>query len=130
MTHADIDRTTDRLVAELKQIAAEMAQPVCPCCHRPLGRALTASELPFLARPTSGYVIGPVLDLLAAAWPRAIPAAALLEHVYAGRPNGEPDSASKCIQVTIGRLRRQLAPYGWTISDGRLGGYRLERVAG
>lgn len=107
-----------------------LAQPVCPCCRRPLGRVLTASELPFLAQPASSYVAGPVIDLLAAAWPRAIPAAALLEHVYAGRPNGEPDSANKCIQVTIGRLRRRLASYGWTITDGRRGSYRLEKVAG
>jgi hypothetical protein len=107
-----------------------LAQPVCPCCRRPLGRASTARDLAFLALPGNSRNAGPVLDLLANAWPRPISTAVLVEHVYAARPNGEPDTAIKSIQVTIVHLRRRLAPFGWTITDGRSGGYRLERAAG
>lgn len=108
-----------------------LAQPVCPCCRRPLGRALTAKDLHFLALalPANGRVTGPLLDLLVVAWPRAISTTVLVEHVYATRPNGEPDTGIKSVQVAIGHLRRRLAPHGWTVTDGRRGEYRLERVS-
>lgn len=106
-----------------------LAQAFCPCCHRPLGRTLAASELSFLALalPANSRVTGPLLDLLCDGRPRKIEV--LVEHVYASRPNGEPNCGVKSIQVAIVHLRRRLAPYGWTITDGRRGGYRLERVA-
>lgn len=106
-----------------------LAAPLCPCCLRPLGKRLSARQLPFLARPANATIARPVLQLLARAWPRPVPLAYLVEHAYAMRPDGGPESAAKCVQVTISRLRRQLAPYGWTISDAwGSGAYRLERI--
>ena len=107
-----------------------LAKPLCPCCRRPLEQALTARDFRFLMLPGNARVAGPLLELLTGAWPRSISMAALVEHVYAARPNGEPDTAVESVRITIWHLRRRLAPYGWTITDGRKGsGYRLERLA-
>jgi DNA-binding winged helix-turn-helix (wHTH) protein len=106
-----------------------LAKPLCPCCLRPLAEKLTARDFRFLELPGNASVAGPLLELLAAAWPRSISKQALIDHVYGDRPDGGPDTASDCIRMTIWNLRRRLAPFGWTISDSRKGGgYRLERV--
>jgi hypothetical protein len=101
---------------------------ICPCCRRPLEAALSAPELCFVALPPNSSVARPLLELLAATWPRPVAAAVLVEQIYAARPNGEPEYAMKSVQVAIVYLRRRLKPLGWTITDGRRGSYRLERV--
>jgi hypothetical protein len=104
------------------------AQPLCPCCRRPLDR-LDARQLAHLPFSRNATVAPLLLSILAHAWPRFVACETLVEYVYQARPNGEPETAAKSIQTTIVHLRQRLAPYGWTISDARASGYRLERVA-
>jgi DNA-binding response OmpR family regulator len=104
--------------------------PICPCCRRPLDEAVAVRDLVYIKVPPNSRVGARLLSILITAWPREISCSVLVEHVYASEPNGEPEWAEKSVQVTIGHLRRRLQAYGWTISDSRGGGYRLQRMAG
>lgn len=101
---------------------------LCPCCGQPIERELEARDLSAIPLPCNSSVARPLIELLGKAWPRAVSTAQLIEHAYATRPDGGPEYAVKSVHVTIMRLRRRLMRHGWTITDARRGGYRLERV--
>ncbi len=104
----------------------------CPCCGAPIAadrlpaRMLTdVRGLPLQERR--------ILEALVRAYPRAIDGAGLVDAVYFDRPDGGPLDAANFVQQLVSRLRRRLAPLGWTIplayrstEDRR---YRLEKAA-
>lgn len=46
--------------------------------------------------------------------------------IYSDHPDGGPDGAFDSVKVMIGRIRRKIEPFGWTITKNE---YRLRRIA-
>lgn len=103
----------------------------CPTCGHLLSAIPVAgvSEVPLEGQARK------IVELLAKAYPKSVSRTAIWDALYGDDPNGGPDNPDAVINVRIYRLRRQLAPYGWTIprastGRGNHGRYRLAPVAG
>ncbi|MFC3208124.1 helix-turn-helix domain-containing protein [Aquamicrobium soli] len=103
----------------------------CPTCGHELAVMPLAgvSEIPLEGQARA------IADLLAKAYPKSVSRTAIWDALYGDDPNGGPDNPDAVINVRIYRLRKQLAPYGWTVPKaspgrGNHGRYRLVRLAG
>ncbi|OQM74914.1 winged helix-turn-helix domain-containing protein [Manganibacter manganicus] len=68
--------------------------------------------------------IGIIVKTLAEAYPRAVSKGALFDALYASDPNGGPDDPN-IVNVLLYRVRKQIAPFGWTIPLSR-GGHGIQ----
>lgn len=99
----------------------------CPTCGQttaalPIARVLDAP----LTRAERRMV-----EVLVQKYPTPIPITALVEAVYYDDASGGPDDPEQVVRVFIGRLRRKLPAYGWTVprsksGPGNYGSYRLQ----
>lgn len=69
-----------------------------------------------------------ILEALVAGRHRFTPMSALVDAVYADRPDGGPMDPSKIIRVVISRMRPRLSTLGWTVELRWGVGYRLQRL--
>ncbi len=91
---------------------------LCPTCHRPMNayppiEALKEARLEPQLRK--------IVDLLAAAYPRAVLVNAIFDSLYGEDPQGGPDNPGNAVKGRVSRLRKRLSPYGWTISHANCG---------
>lgn len=101
----------------------------CPTC----GHAMEAkrASLETLSSAPFEPQLRLIIDALAKAYPRFVTTDFLLDHLYGGRQDGGPDNAESLIRTRISKLRKQLAPYGWTIpkhGSGNQGRYKLQPI--
>jgi hypothetical protein len=89
---------------------------VCTVCGQP--RAATLGELPHLALEGQQRV---VLSILCDVYPGGLTSVELVERMYKGTRDYGPDGAPSVLKAQIARLRRLLAPRGWTIPKGYRG---------
>ena len=90
----------------------------CPCCGGHIGEAAPLSALvEAVSSPTRRAIV----ELLSARAGRPVMRDAILERVYGGRADGGPDTADKVIMTQVSRLRREIEPFGWTITHGKGG---------
>ncbi|WP_309086411.1 helix-turn-helix domain-containing protein [Chelativorans sp.] len=99
----------------------------CPCCGQPIN----AGRAPIEALDAAPLATVPrtIVNALAEAYPRSVPAEFLIERIYSG--SHEPENARTALNVQLSRLRDKLALYGWTIPRGPTGrgnraSYKLE----
>lgn len=102
----------------------------CPCCGAPMNAdAAAVKSLEHVkASPTERVLLRTLIDR----YPRAISRDALTTCLFSGAD--APESDFRQMQVYAARVRKLLAPHGWTISGskggrGNTGLYRLERLA-
>lgn len=82
-----------------------------------------APELPALVLPNKR---AEVLLRLQQANGAMVTADQLIEAIY--DPDDEPETARNLVQVHVSKLKREIAPMGWTIKGFRHQGYRLMRI--
>lgn len=97
----------------------------CPCCgaemHTPGLSALRYIRVTTLQRQ--------VLDVLINAFPRTLSTRQIADRVYADDPNGGPDKAEGCIEVSLYRIRKVIKHVGWTAgTSGPHGGIGLRQI--
>lgn len=96
---------------------------VCPCCSQ----AVAKPDPQMLRFVRLGEGIGRiVLDILIDRFGLDIPITAVVARAYDGVRDGGPEGARECVHVSVVKLRKKIAPFGFRISDGRGGSYRLE----
>lgn len=110
-----------------------MIQCICPTC----GSFVAAKFNPELAQIGLEIVATPgerlLFKMLAKAYPNPVRSTVILNEMYGLRADGGPERGSAVVKVQISRLRRALAPHGWTVPR-RTGGagvqawYCLERI--
>lgn len=62
-----------------------------------------------------------VLDALSRSIGKPVTRDSIIERVYGGRADGGPDDADHVIKAVVSQLRRQIEPFGWTITHGKGG---------
>lgn len=102
---------------------------ICECCGKKL-----ADEVKYLSEIGLSVVERGIMSVMIESTPNPVTLETLLSRVY-DTPRTVTRNASIAIRVTITRMRKKLAPHGWTInSDGGKGGrghiarYTLEKV--
>lgn len=65
-------------------------------------------------------------------YPNLVPMSKIIREIYASDPHGGPERPHNVVSMMISKLRKQIQPYGWTITpsaSGRrgTGRYKLER---
>lgn len=98
----------------------------CPCCGSStdyvLPDALSYINLPKLAKKT--------LEVLIAAYPRALSRNDIASRVYSDEPTGGPDAAETAVSCYMLRMRPKLNAAGWTVGwDTEASGIRLRPLA-
>lgn len=69
-----------------------------------------------------------IVDALLRAGRSYVAKSRLINAVYGDDYDGGPEDAEACIHTHLSRLRDQIRPHGFTITNSRHLGYRLERV--
>lgn len=69
-----------------------------------------------------------LIDALLRAGRSYVAKSRLINEVYGDEYDGGPEDAEACIHTHLSRLRDQIRPLGFTITNSRHLGYRLERV--
>lgn len=82
---------------------------------------------------SSARVKGRIIEILADAYPRSVGLENMIWLVYGGKD--EPEDAPNTLGATACHIRRDLKPFGWTITKarggrGNLASWRLEPIAG
>lgn len=92
----------------------------CPCCGQSMGPVKDPADIPM--SPVSKTIL------------RTLPATIeqIAAEVYGTRDN-VPDSQYQSLRTIISRMRKRMAPHGWTINDemsgrGGVKTYRLVRL--
>ncbi|NSX90115.1 winged helix-turn-helix domain-containing protein [Agrobacterium tumefaciens] len=49
----------------------------------------------------------------------------IIDRIYGGRADGGPEAADHVLMVIVSQLRRQIEPFGWTITNSRGGAGNL-----
>ncbi len=102
----------------------------CPCCGSQMEEP---PDVRFLARDAglSVYEHAIVRELAAAKQPLTLER--MIPRIYT-HSDGPPENVTVSLMVMFGRVRKKLAPYGWTISNlhptgrGMVGRYCLQRI--
>lgn len=90
---------------------------ICPCCNSPIQTPPTVEAL---GQTGWSPIAGSVLRQLIAAYPGGVPMTDLIIEAYRGA--NEPDTAYHVVAITVSKLRKDLAAYGWTIPRNGHGG--------
>jgi DNA-binding response OmpR family regulator len=94
----------------------------CPSCGGYIGEAAAVDTVrESISAPAKRLIF----DMLTRRVGRPVLKDAIIEAVYGSRSDGGPDNASTIVQVLVSQLRRQIEPYGWTISNSRGGAGEL-----
>lgn len=93
----------------------------CPCCGGYIGEAAPIEMVVDAISPT---VERAILIRLSKSLSRPVPRDTLIDFIYSDDRNGGPDNAQNVFAVSISRLRRRLAAFGWTIQTIGGGGGR------
>lgn len=97
---------------------------VCACCGSVLPDTLTMDQLQAIQFNPQERVI---VSALAKAYPKKIPAARMIDNIYAGT-HGGPSNAAQVVSNAVRRAREKLEPHGWTIPKGDMNGYSLQKT--
>jgi DNA-binding response OmpR family regulator len=90
----------------------------CPCCGSDIGEA---ASLDAVAEAVSSPTRNTILEMLARNIGRPVRRDTMIDRLYGDRPDGGPDAASSILMVQVSRLRREIEPFGWTVSNGKGG---------
>lgn len=94
----------------------------CPCCGGHIGEAASIDSVSdAISSPTRNAI----LEMLARSIGRPVRRDAMIDRLYGDRADGGPDRAVNILMVQVSRLRREIEPFGWTISNGRGGSGEL-----
>lgn len=90
----------------------------CPCCGGFIGEAAPIEQVrEFVTAPARRLV----LDMLSKRIGSPVHRDAIVDRMYGHRADGGPESGSNVILAIVSQLRRQIEPYGWTISQSKGG---------
>ncbi len=94
----------------------------CPCCGGFIGEAAPIDQVrQFVTAPGRRLI----LDMLSRSPGSPVHRDLIIGRMYAGRSDGGPDSGAQVVAVTVSQLRRQIEPFGWTVSNSKGGGGEL-----
>ena len=90
----------------------------CPTCGHTIPGPVFVSGLRdlFLGKNEAA-----IIDALARSYPGGLQTPRLIYQVWANDINGGPENPRCVLAVTIGRLRKKLSKYGWTIASPGIG---------
>lgn len=94
----------------------------CPCCKGFIGEAAPIEQV-------REYVTAPsrrlILDMLSKRIGAPVLRDNIMSRMYGSRADGGPESGDTVLKVMVSQLRRQIEPYGWTITGSRGGSGEL-----
>lgn len=90
----------------------------CPCCGGDIGEA---ASLEAVAEAVSSPTRNTILSMLIRSIGRPVLRDAMIDRLYGDRADGGPERAANIIMVQVSRLRREIEPFGWTITNGKGG---------
>lgn len=108
-------------------IQPRLQRCTCPTCGGYLGEAAPLEAV--RERISSGLTMT-IYDVLSRSSGRLVSPDAILGAMYGGSADGGPLNANAVLHVTVSRLKKQIEPFGWTISSvgrgsGNRASYRL-----
>lgn len=101
-------------------IIPQVQSYTCPCCQGFIGEA---APLDAVAKQIGGNRLL-ILKFLASRVGAQTSRDEIEAHLYGGRKDGGPVRSRAVVHVEIGRLRKAIAPFGWTIVGGNGAGSR------
>jgi hypothetical protein len=94
----------------------------CPCCGGFIGEAAPVDQI-------REYVTAPgrrlILDMLTKTVGAPVHRDLIINRMYGGRSDGGPENGDHVVKAMVSQLRRQIEPFGWTISSSRGGSGEL-----
>lgn len=90
----------------------------CPCCGGDIGEAAPIEQVvENVTQPSRRLILSMLADKPGASVFRD----RIIDRLYGSRADGGPDAADNLIKSIVSQLRRQIEPFGWTISTSRGG---------
>jgi hypothetical protein len=86
----------------------------CPCCGGEMPTIIPTTALSSIPMPESERTI---LALTVAAYPRAVPSAAIVQGIWGHRADGGALDTRNGIGVRVHRLNKRLKPVGWRVAS-------------
>lgn len=90
----------------------------CPCCGGFIGEAAPLDQVRERVTAPARRLI---FDLISKRPGKPVLKSVIVDRLYGNRSDGGPDSAGQVVAAMVSQLRRQIEPFGWTITNGRGG---------
>lgn len=94
----------------------------CPTCGGSIGEAAPINAVRDAVTAPMRRII---FDTLSRSPGQPVMREVIVSRIYGGRSDGGPDDADHVVKATVSQLRRQIEPFGWTITHGRGGSGNL-----
>lgn len=94
----------------------------CPSCGGFIGEAAPLDQVRESVTQPSRRLI---LDMLSSKPGAPVLRDRILDRLYGDRADGGPDSGDHVVKAMVSQLRRQIEPFGWTITGSRGGSGNL-----
>lgn len=100
----------------------QTSQFCCPSCGGHIGTAAPLDQVvENITQPSRRLIMA----MLAEKPGKAVYRERIINRMYGGRSDGGPDTADHVIAALVSQLRRQIEPFGWTITNSRGGAGNL-----
>ncbi|MCJ8518989.1 hypothetical protein ABID21_001894 [Pseudorhizobium tarimense] len=99
-----------------------IASFTCPCCKGFIGEAAPLDQVMESVTQPSRRII---LEMLASKPGSPVLRDRILDRLYGDRADGGPDTGDHVVKAMVSQLRRQIEPFGWTVTGSRGGSGNL-----
>lgn len=90
----------------------------CPCCGGFIGEAAPLEQVRKSVTAPGRRLI---LDMLSKTPGSPVHRDLIIGRMYGGRSDGGPDDGDHVVKAMVSQLRRQIEPFGWTVTNSKGG---------